>query len=325
MRISIVCPVYDTPPHLLAAAAFSVLGDPSAVIGQLVLVDDGSRREDTLRSLEAIAGSDPRVTMLRAPHNLGPAGARNLGLLAAREEWIGFLDSDDAWLPDHASRLGRLAAQHPEASWIGAGHRLASPEGSSVAAPRLDCPCAQRIGPGLLRCGGPALTRVLLGGFHLHLGAMVVRRGLAAAVGGFAEGLGRFEDLLFTAKLSRRAPLFYLDADAYRWRRGEGRAADLRRPDPALRMHAIAAREPELRPFGRELRRARHGALRGLALDTLIAGRRRQALALALRGWTSDPREIPDLLRFLRLWLPLRREGGLAASGALDLAFRRSR
>jgi glycosyltransferase involved in cell wall biosynthesis len=305
MRISIVCPVYDTPPALLAAAAFSVLGDPSAVVGQLILVNDGSHRGDTLQSLDAIAGSDPRVTVLHAPTNLGPASARNLGLRAAREEWIGFLDSDDAWLPDHASRLGRLAAEHPQADWIGTGHRLASPEGRSVAAPRLTCPGAVRIGPDLERFAGAALTRILLSDFQLHLGAMVVRRALAEACGGFAEGLSYFEDFLFMAKLSTRTPLFYLDADGYRWRRGEeGLTTNPRRLDPStLRMHAIAARDPDLLPFRREVRWARYSAIKGLALNNLLAGRRRQALALALRGWTIDPREIPDFLLFLRLWL----------------------
>ncbi|WP_421994069.1 glycosyltransferase family 2 protein [Roseococcus sp.] len=314
MRISIICPVFDTPPHLLAAAAFSVLGDPSAVIGQLILVDDGSGQPETLHALEAIAGSDPRVLLLRAPQNLGPASARNLGIRAAREDWIGFLDADDAWLPDHASRVRRLVAEHPDASWIGAGHCLSPTDGVTTPAPRLRCPGGQRIAPDLQRFEGPELTRVLLSDFQLHLGAMVVRRALAEAVGGFAEGLSYFEDFLFMAKLSTRAPLFYLDTDGYRWRRDEaGLTAHSRRLDPSsLQMHTVAARDPDLYPFRREVRWARYSATKGLALNNLLAGRRRQALRLALRGWAIDPREISDFLLFLRLWL--RRSEGAAYS-----------
>jgi glycosyltransferase involved in cell wall biosynthesis len=304
MRISIVCPVHDTPPSLLAAAARSVLHDPSGVIRQLILVDDGSRREDTRRTLVEIAATDPRVTLVRSPRSLGPASARNLALAAASEDWVGFLDSDDTWLPGQPARLHGLLAAHPEAVWIGTRHRLVSADGESERARGLDCPSAQRLADNLLRFEAPALTRVLLSDFQLHLGAVLVRRDLALAAGGFGEGLFYYEDFLFLAKLSTLAPLHYLEADGYGWRRGgEGLTSDARRLDPStLAMHARAVRDPMLRRFRREVRWARYSATKGLAMNNLLAGRRRQALALALRGWMQDPREMAELLLFLRLW-----------------------
>jgi len=304
MRISIVCPVHDTSPPLLAAAARSVLHDPSGAIRQLILVDDGSRREDTRRTLTEIAATDPRVTLIRTAATLGPAGARNLALAAAREDWVGFLDSDDTWLPGQAARLRGLLAGHPEAAWIGTRHRLVFADGASEPARGLDGPCARRLADNLLRLETPALTRVLLSDFRLHLGAVVVRRNLALAVGGFGEGLFYYEDFLFLAKLSTLAPLHYLEADGYGWRRGgPGLTSDARRLDPStLAMHAQAARDPMLRRFRREIRWARYSATKGLAMNNLLAGRRRAALVLALRGWLQDPREVAELLLFLRLW-----------------------
>jgi hypothetical protein len=67
-------------------------------------------------------------------------------------------------------------------------------------------------------------------------------------------------------------------------------------------MHARAARDPMLRHFRREIRWARYSATKELAMNNLLAGRRRPALALAIRGWLQDPRELAELLLFLRLW-----------------------
>jgi glycosyltransferase involved in cell wall biosynthesis len=304
MRISIVCPVHDTSPSLLAAAARSVLHDPSGAVRQLILVNDGSRREDTKRIMIEIAATDPRVTLVEAPRNVGPASARNLALAAAREDWVGFLDSDDTWLPGQPARLAALLAEHPDAAWIGTRHRLVSADGGYERARGLDGSNARRLADNLLRFDAPALTHVLISDFQLHLGAVLVRRDLALEVGGFSEGLYYYEDFLFLAKLSTRASLHYLDVDGYGWRRGgESLTSDARRLDPStLAMHVRAARDPMLRNFRREVRWARYSATKGLAMNNLLAGRRRRALGLALRGWLQDPREFAELLLFLRLW-----------------------
>ncbi|MDB5412173.1 MAG: glycosyl transferase family 2 [Rubritepida sp.] len=311
MRISIVCPVFDSPPHLLIAAARSVLDDRSGAVGQLILVDDASRRADTIEAMAALAAADRRVVLLHNPRNLGPASSRNAGLRSAREEWIGFLDADDVWLPGHISRLQALVSAHPQARWIGARHRLVMPNGLSEPARRFTCPGGIQLGSDVQRLEGPALTRMLLANFHIHLGATLVRRELADAIGGFAEGISYYEDFLLLAKLSTQAPLFYLDADGYGWRRGgPGLTSDARRLAPAsLRMHSVAARDPMLRPYRREIRWARYSATKGLALNNLMAGNRMRALGVALRGWSIDPREAGDFLLFLRLWA-----GGPAAA-----------
>ena len=310
MRISIVCPVHDTPPSLIAAAARSVLHDPSGGIRQLILVDDGSRREDTSRTLVQIAATDPRVMLLQAPDCLGPASARNLGLAVAREDWIGFLNPEDAWLPGHPARLGRVAAAHPGAAWISARHLLVSPAGDSERARGLASPAARRLADDLLGLEGPDLTRLLLSEGWLHLGASVVRRELAREVS-FGEGLHHFEDHLFLARLSTRAPLHYVEADGYAARCTEPglRVKARRLPSAALAMYRLAARDRMLRGFRREIGSARRAAANGVALGSLMAGRRWQALAMALHAWSQDPREFAELLLFLRLW---RRGAGVA-------------
>ena len=47
--------------------------------------------------------------MLSTPANGGPSAARNVGLRAAKGEWIALLDADDAWKPGRLERLLAVA------------------------------------------------------------------------------------------------------------------------------------------------------------------------------------------------------------------------
>jgi glycosyltransferase involved in cell wall biosynthesis len=66
---------------------------------EVIVVDDGST-DDTLARLGRFEG---RITVIRQEH-LGPAVARNAGIRASRGEWVGFLDSDDLWMPEKIAR-----------------------------------------------------------------------------------------------------------------------------------------------------------------------------------------------------------------------------
>ena len=66
------------------------------VDAEVVLVDDGST-DPMPERLGRLA--DPRVRVLRSPERRGVAQARNLGVEAARGEWVAFLDDDDLWSP----------------------------------------------------------------------------------------------------------------------------------------------------------------------------------------------------------------------------------
>ena len=46
------------------------------------------------------------------------SASRNAGVAAARGEYIGFLDSDDVWLPSALSHGLRVLAVHPDADVV---------------------------------------------------------------------------------------------------------------------------------------------------------------------------------------------------------------
>lgn len=65
---------------------------------ELLVIDDGST--DLTKTWEP---SDPRIKIIHLSENMGPSGARNLGIKTAQYSWICFLDSDDIWLPSKLS------------------------------------------------------------------------------------------------------------------------------------------------------------------------------------------------------------------------------
>jgi hypothetical protein len=92
-RMSVVIPAYNAARTIRSAVA-STLQQTRPVL-EVIVVDDGS----TDATAEVVAGiEDPRVRLHSRP-NGGPAAARNEGIAQAGGELVGFLDSDDLWLP----------------------------------------------------------------------------------------------------------------------------------------------------------------------------------------------------------------------------------
>ena len=93
--VSTIIPVHNRP-SLLREAVVSVLAQTYRPI-EIIIVDDGST-DETVREADALAEAHSEV---RAIHrqNGGPGAARETGRLAARGEFIQYLDSDDLLVP----------------------------------------------------------------------------------------------------------------------------------------------------------------------------------------------------------------------------------
>ncbi len=89
--------------RFIEAALASVLGQGLRALE--VLVADDASTDDSAARVAAIAGRDPRVRLLPATANAGPAAARNRALELARGRWIAIVDSDDLLHPDRLQRL----------------------------------------------------------------------------------------------------------------------------------------------------------------------------------------------------------------------------
>lgn len=81
----------------------------------VILVDNGS----TDNTSEVVKKGWPEVKIIRSERNLGFAGGNNLGIKAARGDWIILLNDDTETAPDWLNALNEAAAKYPNAGILG--------------------------------------------------------------------------------------------------------------------------------------------------------------------------------------------------------------
>jgi glycosyltransferase involved in cell wall biosynthesis len=82
---------------------------------EVIVVDDASN-DDTVDVLSRIYGD--RVRLLRLNVRGGAGAARNAGVAVARGEFVGFLDSDDVWLPGKFDSELSVFEEFPDAEAV---------------------------------------------------------------------------------------------------------------------------------------------------------------------------------------------------------------
>ena len=101
MKLSIIIPVYNKIRYL-SGLLEQVMGQTFADF-ECLLIDDGST-DGSGAVCDAFAKKDPRFRVFHIP-NGGVSHARNVGLDAARGEYITFIDSDDGVRPGYLENL----------------------------------------------------------------------------------------------------------------------------------------------------------------------------------------------------------------------------
>jgi glycosyltransferase involved in cell wall biosynthesis len=109
--VSTIIPVLNRAA-LLSEAVASVLAQTYRPI-EIVIVDDGST-DDTAAVADAFAAGDPDVVRVIHQANRGVGAARETGRLAARGDFIQYLDSDDVLLPKKFELQVAGLRDHPE-------------------------------------------------------------------------------------------------------------------------------------------------------------------------------------------------------------------
>ena len=290
--VSVVIPAYNAEATLTATVA-SAQRQTLAEI-EILVVDDASS-DGTLAVARALAAADPRVRPIAGGHNRGPAGARNLGLAAARGEWIALLDSDDAFEADRLATLVALAREH-EADMLADNLLLEDEDGATE--PML--PLAETVG-----CAPVSAADFLLGNLpdptrprksYGFLKPMIARAFLQRHGLRYDEELRFAEDFAFYLDCLAAGARFCLARQPlYRYRlRGDSLTArhsieDLRRlqeVDKRLQRRRALTREPG---FAAALRRHRHSIDQRLQWRVVIDEVKRRAwlraLVAGLQGW----------------------------------------
>ena len=105
--ISVVMANYRAAAYLPAALE-SVLAQTVRDIE--VIVSDDASPDESAAIVRQFTARDPRVRLVEARENGGPAAARNRALAEARGEWVAIVDSDDIIRPERFEILLAAAA-----------------------------------------------------------------------------------------------------------------------------------------------------------------------------------------------------------------------
>jgi GT2 family glycosyltransferase len=109
-KTSIIMCFVDEEYYALTRSIISVLSkSPAELVGELILLDDGSTSPDMLRPLEEFVMHIPKVRIIRTHARIGLIKARSLGVEKALYEVVTFLDSHievvEGWLEPLMMRL----------------------------------------------------------------------------------------------------------------------------------------------------------------------------------------------------------------------------
>lgn len=178
-RFSIVMPLYNKAAHVRAAIESALAQSYPAQ--EILVIDNGST--DGGREMAAAIG-DARIKLLDLA-TPGPGGyaGRNMGIRAARGDWIAFLDADDLWEPDHLAVLAEGIGADPDV-------RAAATRFDHVFEDRSQ---PQRIAPQLDRARSLDFAEFLSAWLAVRecpmwTGAIAIRRDTLFEAGLFPEG-----------------------------------------------------------------------------------------------------------------------------------------
>jgi glycosyltransferase involved in cell wall biosynthesis len=290
-RVSIVMPVMNGE-RFLARSIASVRAQTLRDF-ELLLVDDGSTDGSTAVATAA-ARADPRVRLLRRPHE-GVAAARNHALSVARAHLIALWDHDDLCHPERLAVQAAFLDAHPDVAVLGSW-ALYIGEDDRIAGVLEFGPCSADAYRALRREHLPLFSVASSTMFRLET---------ARAQGGFRTALQPSEDTDLWTRIGDDHTVLILPRHlvAYRLHAGSASAHSFFRQRELNDLHEVNARRrrsglPELapaeyhrelqaRPARERLRRARLWRSRYLYRSggsLLAAGHARGALCLAAAG-----------------------------------------
>lgn len=203
-RVSIITP-YRNAAEFLAEAIESVMAQ-TVGCWELLLIDDRSS-DGSAAIARDYAARDPRIRMLATAGSdrTGAAAARNVGLAAARGEFVAFLDADDLLLPGKLEQELAIAERYPNAALI-CGAALWQHFGDQHA---YWIDRVRHVSTGMHEPPGLLDQLILLRSDQVPCTCSVLaRRDAVTDAGGFEESLSLYEDQSVWVKLFARHPVY---------------------------------------------------------------------------------------------------------------------
>ncbi|MBN9662345.1 MAG: glycosyltransferase [Acidobacteria bacterium] len=208
--VSAIIPTYNRA-KVVTDAIDSILHQTYGRV-ELIVVDDGSTDE----TQEVLGKYGDRIIVIRQ-ENAGPSAARNRGIAAAHGEFVGFLDSDDVWLPTKLEKQVALLTKCDESvpcclcnimmNWSDGGRSSFDIAWLSIEQPEGIWTNVSEV----------VATRFVL----LNQGVLI-RRSALQRLGGFDESLRYLEDHDLTLRMSLLGPWGILREPLVIWRETKG-------------------------------------------------------------------------------------------------------
>ncbi len=266
--VSVIIPTYNRAPLVLRAVR-SVLAQDYPRL-EVIVVDDGST-DGTAELLESEVGDEIRVIRQA---NAGVSTARNTGLATAKGDILGFLDSDDQWLPTKTTRQVDYLARHPEVGMVVCDYNIVDEQGDLI----VRCRRRKQYGP-----DGWVLPNVVRNPI-LVPSTILLRRSVYLDVGGFDPDLRTAEDLDLHLRISASHQIGVVDEALVTYLRGAGSLSDdvssysdyvfVVRRFVAGHRDRLSPRDAREAVFGAQFKLARGLMWEGEASEALRAGAR---------------------------------------------------
>lgn len=200
--VSIILPIYNTPPHFFRDVLQSVFAQTYSN-WELCMVDDGSS-SPAARAIfdEMTASPDPRIKTRRLDKNLGIAGASQAALTMTTGEYVAFLDHDDLLTHNALSEVVACLREDAATDFVYTDHVMIDQNGHpKYFAHKPDW------SPEFL----------LSTNYIVHF--KVVRRSLLLSIGGLENETDNVQDLGVSCSLAAAgARIRYVPKPVYLWR-----------------------------------------------------------------------------------------------------------
>ncbi len=239
--VSIVLPTHNRAA-LLPDALRSIANQSYRPL-ELLIVDDGSQDQtpSAIESWQESLVDDPDLDIVvQKQANLGAPAARNAGLQGSRGEFIQFMDSDDALLPQKIAWQVDCLRRYPALDYVWSDTQLVRHDRFSqrvmdLSRAHQNASCPRATQRGLERVPSNAVSGLF-------------RRDLCRRIGPWSETLKRHQDWEYMLRILHDQPeVRFLPAILYVVRlHSEGRISDLgKRHRRSIRMRIDAAEAAE--------------------------------------------------------------------------------
>lgn len=195
---SVIIPAHNAASHI--GAALDSVRDQTLTACQVIVTNDGST-DETGPVLQDYMVRWPAVplTVVTQP-NRGCGAARNAAIELATGAYVAFLDADDVWHPEKLASVQQLISDHPDADVIYHDESEISATGVRRELRRFQ----------IRRPVYENLLFATMGANPLSPSAVVVRRSLLVALGGFsvAPAFSGTEDIDLWLRLAKQQVTF---------------------------------------------------------------------------------------------------------------------